>query len=278
MGAFDEALATVDDWPVDHVAAVVVAPGGPVAGHGPLDRRFALASVSKPLTAYGVLVAVEEATIGLDDAVGQPGCTVRHLLAHAGGYPLDGDAPLVAPGTRRIYSNAAFDLLGAHVATASGLAFDTYLSEAVLAPLRMTATGVGGSPARDYTASATDIARFAVELLTPTLLAAGTLEQATSEQFPGLAGVVPGYGRFDPCPWGLGVELKGTKAPHWTAPAGSARTFGHFGAAGTFVWVDPTAQLGLVVLTDRPFGPWAHERWPLLGSAVLAARLEERDR
>ena len=45
------------------------------------------------LTAWAVLIAVEEGVVGLEDAVGQPGCTLRHLLAHAGGYPFDGPDP-----------------------------------------------------------------------------------------------------------------------------------------------------------------------------------------
>ena len=96
-----------------------------------------------------------------------------------------------------------------------------------------------------------------------------TLGEATSEQFPGLAGVVPGLGSYDPNPWGLGFELKGRKVPHWTAPEGSPRTFGHFGGSGTFLWVDPDARLACVVLTDREFGDWAPPLWSALSSAVL---------
>ena len=36
------------------------------------------------------------------------------------------------------------------------------------------------------------------------------------------------------------------------------------------LWIDPDAQLGLVALTDRNFGPWAAEAWPVLADAVLA--------
>ena len=47
--------------------------------------------------------------------------------------------------------------------------------------------------------------------------------------------------------------------------------FGHFGRAGTFLWVDPVAGVALVCLTDRPFGARALPRWPALSDAVLAA-------
>jgi len=55
------------------------------------------------------------------------------------------------------------------------------------------------------------------------------------------------------------------------ADRNSAATFGHFGGAGTFLWVDPEVGVALAVLTDRPFGPWALTAWPSLSEAVLAA-------
>ena len=53
------------------------------------------------------------------------------------------------------------------------------------------------------------------------------------------------------------TELKDAKQPHWTGSANTPATFGHFGGAGTFLWVDPVATVALVCLTDRDFGPWA---------------------
>ncbi len=70
-------------------------------------------------------------------------------------------------------------------------------------------------------------------------------------QFPGLTGVLPGFGVQRPNDWGLGFEISDGKSPHWTGSANSGRTYGHFGQSGTFLWVDPDADLALVVL-DRP--------------------------
>ena len=42
-------------------------------------------------------------------------------------------------------------------------------------------------------------------------------------------------------------------------------------APGTFLWVDPVADLALAVLTDRDFGPWALEVWPGFSDRVLEA-------
>ena len=115
-----------------------------------------------------------------------------------------------------------------------------------------------GSPAADLHGSLDDLVRFAGELLEPRLIAPETLVEATSVQFPGLAGVIPDLGRFDPNDWGLGFELKDGKHPHWSGSRTSPRTFGHFGGSGTFLWVDPEAALALACLTDREFDAWAH--------------------
>jgi CubicO group peptidase (beta-lactamase class C family) len=82
--------------------------------------------------------------------------------------------------------------------------------------------------------------------------------------------VVPGLGRYDPCDWGLGFELCDEKSPHWSGARRSPTSFGHFGQSGTFVLVDPSLALAIVVLTDRAFGPWAVQAWPVLIDAVLA--------
>jgi CubicO group peptidase (beta-lactamase class C family) len=264
------ALDLVASWPVAAVAAAVVDAGGVREGVGDTGWATRIASVTKPLVAYACLVAVEEQTLALDQPAGPPGSTVRHLLAHASGLPFQGSIPIAPPGKRRIYSNTGFELLGDTLAAAADMSVATYLREAVLTPLGMAATELRGSPAKDARSSVDDLVAFARELLAPTLVTPGTLADATSEQFPGLAGVVPDLGSYDPNPWGLGFELRGKKSPHWMAPDGSPRTFGHFGGSGTFLWVDPDAHVACVVLTDREFDEWAPPLWSALSSAVLA--------
>lgn len=266
-----EPLTSIDTWEVDFAAAAIVCPEGVAAAHGLGTHVVRIASVTKPLMAVAVLIAVEEGTLQLDAPCGPPGSTVRHLLAHAGGYGFDGDRVLAAPGTRRIYSNTGFERLGDALEMASGMATAEYLRDAVLTPLGMTSTALRGSPAKDVWSCVDDLARFARELLRPTLLAAETAAAFSSVQFPHLAGVLPDVGRFDPNPWGLGVEIRGVKRPHWTGTANSPATFGHFGGTGTFLWVDPVADRALVCLTDRAFGPWALQMWPALSDAVLVA-------
>jgi len=264
------ALDALAAWPVDTAAGAVVTPGGVAEAAGPTGWRTPIASVTKPLVAVAALVAVEEGTLDLAAPAGPPGATVRHLLAHASGLPFDGTAPVAAPGRRRIYSNTGFEILGDELAAAAGMPAGDYLGEAVLAPLGLAGTELRGSMAKDAWSTVDDLAVFARELLAPMLVAPETLADAVTEQFPGLAGVVPGLGSYDPNPWGLGFELKGAKSPHWTAPGGSPRTFGHFGGAGTFLWVDPDAAVACVVLTDRAFGDWAPPLWSSLAADVLA--------
>jgi CubicO group peptidase (beta-lactamase class C family) len=96
-------------------------------------------------------------------------------------------------------------------------------------------------------------------------------DDATTVQFPGLDGVLPGYGVQRPNDWGLGFEIRDSKSPHWTGARNSARTFGHFGQAGGFIWADPDAELAFVVLTDRDFGDWALDLWPEISDRVLGA-------
>lgn len=268
---FAAALEAVHRWPVANVAAAVVGPGGAVAATGDTARPFALASVTKLLTAHACLVAVEEGTLDLDAPVGPPGATVRHLLAHASGLGFEGGI-VTDPGRRRIYSNAGFDQLGDHLAAQAGMPAVDYLAAAVFEPLGMTATEIpDGSVAAGARSTVHDLVLFAAELLRPRLVHPDTLAAAVTVAFPGLDGILPGYGRQTPNDWGLGFELRDGKTPHWTGAANSPRTFGHFGQAGTFVWVDPQVDLALVLLADEPFGPWALERWPALADAVVEA-------
>ena len=85
-----------------------------------------------------------------------------------------------------------------------------------------------------------------------------------SEQFPGLAGVVPG-GRYDPNPWGLGFELKGEGTP-LDRTRRSPPPSGTSAAPGTFLWVDPDARLACVVLTDRPCRRLGAALWAALSA------------
>jgi CubicO group peptidase (beta-lactamase class C family) len=264
-----EALRQVDSWPVEHPAAAVVRRGAPSAVYGDEARSYEWKSVTKLATALAALVAAEEGILELDEPAGPEGSTVRHLLAHASGLPLDAGAPIAKPGTRRIYSNAGFELLADVVAERAEMSFERYLAEAVLEPARIQAE-LRGSPAAGLVGPIGGLVALARELLEPQVVAAETLAEATEVAFPGLAGVLPGFGRMEPNDWGLGFELRDAKSPHWTGSRNSARTFGHFGQSGSFLWLDPAAEVACVCLTDTQFGDWAKDAWPRLSDAVVA--------
>jgi len=265
-------LESLGRWPGTHRAAGWSTAAGRRATAGDTTWSFPLTSVTKLLTSAAVLVAVQEEILALDEPAGPPGSTVRHLLSHASGLPFEGREPVAHAGQRRIYGNAAFELLGELVAARAELGFSQYVREAVLIPLGMVATEYEGSPAHGARSTLDDLLRFAGELLRPgRVLAPELLGEATTPQLPELDGVLPGFGPQRPNPWGLGFELKGTKTPHWTPPEVSPHTFGHFGRSGTFLWVDPSIGVACVGLADEPFGPWAVEAWPTLGSEVVRA-------
>jgi CubicO group peptidase (beta-lactamase class C family) len=266
------ALDAISDWPVANAAAAVIGPSGLLAEHGDVGRRYALASVTKPLVARALQVAIEEGVVELDGPAGPSGSTMRHLLAHAAGYSMRSADLMAPPGKRRVYSNYGFAVAAETVQEASGIEFRQYLTEAVLEPLAMTSTGLdGGAEVAGFgaTSTVTDLATFARELLRPQLVSAEMHAEAIAVQFPGLDGVLPGFGVQRPNDWGLGFEIRDAKSPHWTGSVNSARTYGHFGQSGTFLWVDPEADLALVALTDRAFGDWAYPLWPALSNGVL---------
>ncbi|MCF4006209.1 beta-lactamase family protein [Corynebacterium uropygiale] len=237
---------------------------------GDEEHVFALASVTKLLTAYAVLLAVEEGAMELDDPLGPEGSTVRHLLAHASGVGFDSRRAQKPVGERRIYSSAGYEILAEAVAEATGIDFPEYLREGVCEPLGMSATRLERSAGHGAVSTVRDLAVFAREWLTPTLLHPDTVAEALHPQFPELRGVVPGYGMQKPCLWGLGPEIRGEKEPHWTGANMPEDTAGHFGMSGTYLWFHRPTQRAMVMLSDRDFGPWAKPLWSETNAAIWA--------
>ena len=268
-----DALRQADTWAVPHAGVVVVGRDGVLAQHGETTRVLPIASVAKPLTAATVLVAVAAGHLDLDEPVGPTaaeGATLRHLLAHAGGLGFEQDERTMAPGARRIYSNWGYEVAAAHAADRAGRPFAELVREHVTGPLGMQATELDGSPAYAMTSTVADLARFARELLAPDALPAAAQELLTTIAFPELDGVLPGFGRQRPNGWTLGLEVRGTKEPHWSGTRMSARAVGHFGRSGSLVWADHEADVALASLSGLDFGDWARSAWPALNDTVIA--------
>jgi CubicO group peptidase (beta-lactamase class C family) len=143
------------------------------------ETRFQIASISKPFTAAGVLMLVEQGKVSLADPVAKfvpdfphgNEITVEHLLTHASGIPdVNGapnynelsrfpqtlasliavfrDAPLeFPPGSKYAYSNSNYNLLARILEVASGQDYGTYMRERIFTPLGLRATGHPASAA-----------------------------------------------------------------------------------------------------------------------------------
>ncbi|MDK8768774.1 serine hydrolase domain-containing protein [Corynebacterium freneyi] len=262
--ALSSSLAAVDEWPVKSVCAAARGADGKWVVHGDASRVYGLASVTKLLSAHAMLVAVEEGVFDLDDELGPPGSTVRHLLSHASGVGFASPKPEREPGERRLYSSAGFDIIADRIADEAGMSFAAYLREATFQPLGMESSVLHGSAGHAGEGSVADLMNFADEILAPTVLHPDTVAEALTVQFPGLNGVVPGYGAQKPADWGLGFEIFSrpeSRQGLWFGESMPGDVAGHFGQAGTFLWLHAPTGRACVVLTDRPFGDWAKPLW-----------------
>jgi len=139
---------------------------------------YSLASISKPMTATGVMILREEGRVDLDspldDYMGGGGlrglagpareATVRKVMSHTAGLPLhytfyyrneDQAAPTPAealrrygilvfpPGERFEYSNLGYGLLGYLIENAGGAGYGSFMEDRVFRPLGLTRTFVG---------------------------------------------------------------------------------------------------------------------------------------
>jgi CubicO group peptidase (beta-lactamase class C family) len=140
------------------------------------DTVFRIASMTKSFTAMAIVKLRDDGKLSLDDPAERyvpelkgmayptsdsPRITVRHLLTHSAGFPEDnpwGDQQLseseeelsrmlragipfsTAPGTAYEYSNYGFAILGRIVSRVSGMAYEDYVTTAILKPLGMTST------------------------------------------------------------------------------------------------------------------------------------------
>lgn len=270
-----QVLALAEQWPVETIAVGVTGPSATRATTGPTDQVLPWASVTKVVTAWAALVAVQDGHVHLDEPAGPEGATVRHLLAHASGLAPTADGPHTAVERRRVYSNHAFEVLADLVADRLGIPFDEHLQIEVIDPLGMSTTRLEGSPAHAAHGTLDDLLALGRELLTPTLLDESLTTEVATVQFPGLPGVLPGYGRQNDNTWGLGVEIRDGKDPHWTGPSQPGTTFGHFGQSGSFLWVDREADVAAACLADRDFGDWAREAWAPFNEQVWRAATDQ---
>lgn len=231
---------------------------------GDLDAVRPWASVSKMVVSLAFGVESDWELQRFDQRAGPPGSTLANLLSHSSGLGLEESDPVVAVGTRRIYSNYGVDLAVETIVGENPA--DRWLDQRVFRPLGMSTTKLEGPPSHGVVGSTNDLATLAVAWLRPDAIAKETRNHLITTYAPQLDGFVPGFGRFSPCPWGLGPEIQGEKH-HWMGdwPAAS---FGHFGQSGALILLNADERIGLVATSTEPFGPWAAKLWPGWTSAM----------
>lgn len=141
------------------------------------DTVFDIRSLTKPVTAIGVMILMEEGRLALNDPVekylpefkaatrkteGAPKpITIHHLLTHTAGLPfyrlpliaditikrdrtltevvtiLSKQEPEYEPGTQHRYSSAGFAILGRIIEVVSGKPFEQFIRERIFEPLEM---------------------------------------------------------------------------------------------------------------------------------------------
>jgi hypothetical protein len=248
------------DWPGEPAAVVVaLRADGPekLAQWGPLDQPREWASVSKLAVAYAAACAVSRGDIRLSVAAGPPGSSLEHLLAHASGLGLEESSATSPVGSRRVYSNVGIDIAAATCAGTE--AVGEWLNEGVFAPLAMAAS-LRGRASSGVVGSVDDLVLLGLAWLRATGLTPSVHQGFTTPAFASLDGVVPGWGRWSPCEWGLGPEIKGSKT-HWMGTLASPLSYGHFGMSGALLLIDPLRSVLVAATSTVDFGPWARKLW-----------------
>ena len=269
-----------------------------------VDTIFDMASSTKVIaTTTAVMQLVEKGQIRVNEPVanylpefaenGKEEITVRELLTHFSGLledldlsqPWEGretalrmayaEKPISTPGSRFLYSDVNFIVLGALVERVTGSSLNEYCQKNIFTPLQMmhtrflppaawlpqiaptqfdehgkmlhgvvhdpTARRMGGVAGHaGVFSTADDVAKFAQALLDGgVVLSPLTIEKMTTPQQPPTASVLRGFG------WDIDSPFSSNRGD--LLPVGS---FGHTGFTGTSLWIDPTTRTFVIVLTN----------------------------
>ncbi len=188
----------------------------------------------------------------------------------------DAETPAQAPGSGFVYSDTNFIVLAEVVEKVSGETLDEYVQRHIFGPLKMTHTrfnppaawrakiapteydehehmlrgvvhdprarrmgGVAGHAGLFSTAD--DLAKFAEVLLDggDGILSAMTVAKMTQPETPPSASVLRGFG------WDIDSPFSSNRGD--LLPIGS---YGHTGFTGTSIWIDPTTETYIILLTN----------------------------
>lgn len=259
--------SSVPGWPGDPSYVVFRLNEGMVDvidAAGPLDEVRRWASVSKMAVSLAFAVEVDWGLHQVSERLGPRGATLANLLSHSSGLGLEPDDPTVEVATKRIYSNYGIDLAVAAIVEDGDAA--SWLDDRLFTPLGMSSTRLDGRPSSGVIGSTTDMQILAEAWLRPDAVSRDTRNRFIVPYAPHLAGIVPGFGRFSPCPWGLGPEIRGDKS-HWMGDW-PPESFGHFGKSGSLMLLNVDEGIGVVATSTEDFGAWAVALWPEWTSAL----------
>lgn len=261
-----------DSWPGGSYVVLRLRDGvvARVAEGGDLDVVRPWASVSKMVVSLAFGVELDWELHTYTEMTGPRGANFANLLSHSSGLGFEEGDPVVPVGTKRVYSNYGVDLaVEKLVGDASA---SEWLAGRVFRPLGMSSASLVDRPSSGVEGSIKDMATLATAWLRPDVIARATRDRLIKPYLPALDGIVPGFGRFAPCPWGMGPELRGDKV-HWMGDWPSS-SFGHFGQSGALMLLNADEGIGVVAASDQPFGPWAVSLWPTWTSAARALALD----
>lgn len=202
-----------------------------------------------------------------------------------------------APGVRSIYSDLGFILLEEVVRRVSGKELPDFAREAVFGPLGMKDTGFvpsGELKARAAWTEEVDGEWRAGVVHDPRAFRLGGVAGhaglfSTGDDLARYARAILGGGQVDGrrvlsarstaamiAPYDVpgGIRTLGWQVDSsWKSTALSPRAFGHFGFTGTAMWIDPDADLFVVVLTNRVHPDGTGDAKPLVARiSTLAAQ------
>lgn len=298
---------------------------------------FDVASISKLFTATAVMQLVEKKKIALDDPValylpsfktnGKEKVTIRQLLSHTSGLPasiplhqVPGDkqaridaalqARLIAePGTKMIYSDLGYIILGELVQNVSGMPLDQYMDKHIFQPLHMKSTmyrppyylkkriastefqrknqrGLVWGEVHDENAwalggvvghaglfsTAEDLGRFALAHLNQGQLHGHRILQADTVQEMTRIQTPHIADAFR----GLGWELN---QDWYMGSFAGTETFGHTGFTGSSLFIDRQREVIVIILTNRVHptrtGPNVSEVRKEIANAVFRSMMDK---
>lgn len=289
------------------------------------DTIFDVRSMTKPVTAIGIMILVEEGQLAINDPVekylpefkatpfkaqDQPKpITIRHLLTHTSGVPggtipgldeylvkrhltlaeiaalFSKHEPDFEPGTQYRYGTG-FGLLGRIIEVVSGEAYDQFIEARILKPLGMKDSfffppdekngriasiykredgklkkweeieayrGKAKSPGPDFGmySTASDLAALCQMMLNggtlngKRILSESSVEEMTRLQTMNVKSAVTQRPVYYGLGWGLTVDARDA------FPSSEMGSYGHNGAFGTIMWIDPKRELIRIFLAQQ---------------------------